>query len=307
MYDIKPVHRWKISSASQFLVCGSQIPTSEDKANSRSLAQLYVHTRKNGSKIWRASEDRVLKAVAMISVSDGNVGFLYHSPVGAQGVNRDMLTELIDRLSRDRLKSNVPIIQAFVSPDYVDDIEVLCDAGLRSYANLIDMVSYLGDLEKWRLPSGYKTRVSFVNGIEFGMEGLKEIIQSTYEGTLDCPDLTGKRDIDDIIESHRKTGIYTPQWWDVVMMDGKPVGCILINKSTEASVCRLVYIGIKPQFRGLGIGREMINITGLRAIAAGCVEMRVAVDSDNTPALRLYKMFGFQQTHVSNVLVRLST
>src|SRR5437660_4997313 len=43
-----------------------------------------------------------------------------------------------------------------------------------------------------------------------------KVLQQTYEGTLDCPELCGARTIDEILAGHRGEGKFDPAYWWLV-------------------------------------------------------------------------------------------
>ena len=55
-------------------------------------------------------------------------------------------------------------------------------------------------------------------------------------------------------------------------------------------------IGLAPEFRGGGISR-LILAAGMRYLrSAGADYIRLEVDGNNAPAIRLYQSMGFQKT-----------
>ena len=53
-------------------------------------------------------------------------------------------------------------------------------------------------------------------------------------------------------------------------------------------------VGVVPQFRGMGVGRELIQLAlqGFREI--GCAKVNLEVTIHNTGAIRLYESVGFR-------------
>lgn len=138
----------------------------------------------------------------------------------------------------------------------------------------------------------------------------KAIIQAlerTYEGTLDCPELCGLRSTTDVLDSHKSVGEFDPALWWIVMHDDQPAGCSLLNVNPPLQAAELVYFGLSPAIRGKGLASPLLRLS----MAAACRSKRAtiksvlcAVDLRNTPALRLYKRAGFEQTQVRIPLIR---
>ena len=94
-------------------------------------------------------------------------------------------------------------------------------------------------------------------------------LERTYEGTLDCPELNGRRSIDEIVAGHRGQGRFDPQFWWLAYVGELPVGLILLDELPDAVTWELAYLGIVPQFRRHGFGRAM-------ARAAPCTPCAIA-------------------------------
>lgn len=123
---------------------------------------------------------------------------------------------------------------------------------------------------------------------------LCEALERSYVDTRDCPELAGLRSMDDIVAAHRAVGEFDPSLWWLVERDGAGEGCVLLNRCAGQRCVELVYIGLAPAVRGLGLGRLLLR----QAIAASAGlerELRCAVDARNEPAGRLYDALGFRE------------
>jgi ribosomal protein S18 acetylase RimI-like enzyme len=118
-------------------------------------------------------------------------------------------------------------------------------------------------------------------------------LMRTYEGTLDCPELNGVRTIDEVIDGHRAQGIWKPETWWLVRVQGSPAGVVLLTELRDDAGWDLSYVGVVPEFRGRGLGEELTRRTIHSVRAAGGLELHVAVDRRNLPARRLYEKLGF--------------
>jgi ribosomal protein S18 acetylase RimI-like enzyme len=124
---------------------------------------------------------------------------------------------------------------------------------------------------------------------------LLEILDASYERTLDCPGLLGLRRTEDILAGHVSTGRFEPELWTLLLVDRRPAGAILLNPATQGRCVELVYLGLAPFARGRGLGGSLLR-HGLLALD-GRPERTVtlAVDDKNVPALRLYQAEGFRR------------
>lgn len=143
---------------------------------------------------------------------------------------------------------------------------------------------------------------------ELGPSGdhlLLRALEATYEQTLDCPELCGMRTTDDVLASHKAAGTFDPTLWWLLELDGKPEGCCLISASPAQRALELVYLGISPRVRGMGLGKRLLALGIAHASAHHRAwPVHCAVDQRNEPARKLYERFGFEETGRREALVR---
>ncbi len=128
-------------------------------------------------------------------------------------------------------------------------------------------------------------------------------LEASYEGTMDCPELCGLRETTDVMASHRATGRWEPCMWWLVLREGEPVGCVLLNPCPEIGSVELVYLGLSPLVRGVGLADALLR-AAISACATRGGELTCAVDRRNQPACRLYARHGFRRFAERIALVR---
>jgi len=137
------------------------------------------------------------------------------------------------------------------------------------------------------------------SGIEYitYSEGQRTLFQSTllrtYVETLDCPELNGVRTIDEIIAGHIGQGNFCPERWWLASENNKPVAVALVTDIPDLQAWDLSYLGVVPEARRRGIGREMTTHILQYAQSSHCPKMILGVDERNQPALQLYRELGF--------------
>ena len=118
-------------------------------------------------------------------------------------------------------------------------------------------------------------------------------VTATYEGSLDCPRLNGRRHIEDVLAGHKAAGEFDPALWFLLLAPGDlPAGVLLLSRSTRTDALELVYLGLTKSFRGRGLGDTLVEHALATAARIGSRRLSLAVDSQNAPALRLYHRHG---------------
>ena len=67
-----------------------------------------------------------------------------------------------------------------------------------------------------------------------------------------------------------------------------------MNLVVDESTLELTYIGVMPEQRGKGFGRELLNVFIEASRKAGYHFIELSVEVDNKPAIALYKRTGFE-------------
>ena len=122
----------------------------------------------------------------------------------------------------------------------------------------------------------------------------RAVLQATYVGSLDMPELEGARELDDIIESHRAAGRFDAERWRLGNIRGRPdaASVLLLAEVPGRDVWEVVYLGLTPAARGQGLGRVVLA-HALELAGSHVSRLELAVDCRNTPATRLYHAAGF--------------
>jgi hypothetical protein len=120
-----------------------------------------------------------------------------------------------------------------------------------------------------------------------------DVIQRTYVGTLDCPQLDGLRDTADVIEGYQSVGQFRRELWFLVHCENRDVGCLLINLHPEVQHAEIVYLAVTSEARGCGWGLLLTKHALWLAAQARSQRVVLAVDAANDPAVRMYAVAGF--------------
>ena len=119
-----------------------------------------------------------------------------------------------------------------------------------------------------------------------------QLVESTYVETLDVPELNGLRNIESTLAGYASAIAGIPQSWWVVRCNDVEIGCLLLTP-TAVGCCELTYVGIKPEWRGKGLSKIIMNFVRDWALTNTPLGITLAVDLRNLPAIRLYQASGF--------------
>jgi ribosomal protein S18 acetylase RimI-like enzyme len=122
---------------------------------------------------------------------------------------------------------------------------------------------------------------------------LELVLQRTYEGTLDCPLLTCKRPLEEVVRGYEATGSTGRTHWRTLFRNGEPAGCVLVAGHSKLAIAELVYMGLAPEARGKGLGGELLMEAERLTLECGFSQLVIGVDGANAPARRLYEAAGY--------------
>jgi mycothiol synthase len=134
----------------------------------------------------------------------------------------------------------------------------------------------------WR-PYGPETEAEF-----------REVLQATYAGSLDMPELEGIRSLDDVLASHQAAGRFDPSRWRVGALPGEPraAAILLLSEVPDRPAWEIAYLGLTPPARGRGLGKSALSYA-LNLARPNVPRLELAVDDRNHPARHLYDVSGF--------------
>jgi ribosomal protein S18 acetylase RimI-like enzyme len=292
-WEIKPVPAARCDEALAFLTAGAS-GDGLTIARTEALKSLLQARGQYPPALWRARTSRRSVAVAMVMESPGRTGMLLHASACAEGLEQEALAQTIAAASKDALeRRRLAFVQVMLDPHDKHDIAAVGAAGYELLAGLVNMqLDLTSPAFPWQTGA-----LAWRSYGEFSEQELADLIAATYEGSLDCPRLSGLRGMADVLESHRACGVFSPASWWIVARDGRSVGCILVNDSASGQTAEIVYVGVTPAHRRQGIGRAMLRRAAADARQRHRSALLLAVDEQNHYAKRLYQAEGYRQTH----------
>ncbi len=148
---------------------------------------------------------------------------------------------------------------------------------------------------------GTNVRCRFESFAQCDRDLFERTLLQTYDGTEDCPEVNGIRTIGEIMEGHRSQGVHDPERWWLVWAAARPIGVMLLTEMPDGDGWDLVYLGIVPEARRQGFGRELALKALCEAKAADACQLTLSVDIRNRPACQLYRRVGFESFDVRAV------
>jgi RimJ/RimL family protein N-acetyltransferase len=88
-----------------------------------------------------------------------------------------------------------------------------------------------------------------------------------------------------------------------VALDGPTIGHVALLETDEARTFAVSYVFIKPQYRGRGLGMQLMTLVELEAKKLGARALRLRVRTYNPRARRVYEAAGFAQSDQTDTLV----
>ncbi len=161
---------------------------------------------------------------------------------------------LAEAVVRELDATAIDLIQSLLPNPDPETIGVLRHVGFRHLADLLYLTC---ESARFPVTAPEPGNIKFeeYDGTQRGR--LCRLIDRTYEGTLDCTALHGVREIGDVVDGYRATGVFRPQNWFFVRCGGQDVGVLLLADHPQARHWELMYMGLVPEFRGRGWGRQI--------------------------------------------------
>lgn len=97
-------------------------------------------------------------------------------------------------------------------------------------------------------------------------------------------------------------GDFQPKCTSVLILDNKPVG-ICFGNLTTPDIGNIPLVGLSPEAQGKGLSVHLLKNTIMNFIREviearlDCLEINATVETDNFPALKMYRKIGFREDY----------
>ncbi len=271
-------------------LCGDSSETKRDSSSCRVLrgadAEDVLVARNNDS----------LVGAIVARHAPGRVGWLWPPIVSGSfppdadcvQVDHQLISAALSKLTRSRVR----IVQALIPTHDPGGHELIASGFIR----LTEMIRMERPSD---LPSINATHSPSLEFAHFSKETRAEflrVIERTYDGSQDCPELDAYRSVPEVVEGYQTSDSFRPDLWNLARENARSVGCVLLMHFPEENNCELQYMGVIPEARHRQIGRRLCSRAILDSVRIGARKLCLAVDARNRSALRLYESLGFVET-----------
>jgi len=238
--------------------------------------------------LWVACREQCLVAAILAQVQPGHTAVVLPPRIVA-GEPRKTASELLAHVTSVLAARGVRLLQALLETDQRADADIFAEDGFRHATDLSYLVSLVGSLPA-TLP---RNSLDFVPYSARHHDRFSTIVEQTYEGSHDCPELSRVRGIEDVLTGYRAIGTFDDAHWLIVRHGAADVGCLLLADHPAENACELVYMGLVPAARGKRFGVALARQAQWLTVQAGRSRITTAVDADNGPAIAAYSTAGF--------------
>jgi GNAT superfamily N-acetyltransferase len=273
--------------------------------NSREEVEGLLETARRGeislAELMLAEVDGQAVGAGLLTVQPGRVGFVWPPGVPAHQPKRPAIEDAILKGIARRLDElKLCYGQVILDPEDSTMRAVLERNGFPHLTHLHYMLCPAGSAPVHE-PEGRFEAEPFEADIN--AERFARVLERTYVGTLDCPELDGLRTAEDALAAHQATGRFDPGLWRLFRHQEQDAGLLLINHHPERDLWEIVYLGVVPEARGAGLGTHLVQraIADARRVSRPIV---LAVDARNSVARRIYERWGFLDLTVQSVHLR---
>lgn len=287
--EYAPVSGMQRAAALAMLV--SQEPASERDGRVATILTALRQGDVSAATLVGATRNEKLTAVAWAQILSGKTALLW-PPRLAYQESESVGDQLQAFLDQQLQAAGIRMAQAVLPDCNHRDARRLERVGYLHAAELLYLISPLDRLEV--TTGGFDIEdIEFVHYTGGDRERLAALVERTYIDTLDVPALDGVRDMSDVLCGYEQTGEFSPDRWFFIRHNDQDVGCLLLNDHPDQQQWELVYLGIVPEARGNGWGRQATRFAQRLAKGAGRERLILAVDAKNDPAVSAYTSAGF--------------
>lgn len=290
----------EVAAALRLVLGSAGRPADENQV--MDFVQFAFRRRISVADVWLADHGGAIAWAILPIVSPGRTMLLL-GPGSAPSDpgERAAAKALVESVCTHHGARNVQLAQVLLDPADAASHRLYEDGGFAPVAQLV----YLQVAPRRRAaPPVPPTGLRWVGYGPESHERFSQTIGRTYHQSLDCPHLNGLRDMEDVLAGHKASGDFDPRLWMLLCDGDTPLGALLLAPMQPADTVELVYLGLVSEGRGRGLGDLMMRQALAATAARGAGRLSLAVDANNSPALKLYYRHGMQRVGAKLAMMR---
>jgi mycothiol synthase len=287
--EARPAVKSEVTAAVEILLAGEEGKASQEQV--QSFLAVGAQRGLNLDDLWVALRGQRIDWAMLPVVSPGRTMLLLSPPRLPPGVAPEAIAAVIKGACEFHRNQGVHLAQLLIDPAEISLRQAYIQNGFIDLAELIYLQREVRKTPALT-PLAAALQVETYSARTHAL--FVRTIQRSYENSLDCPGLSGLRDMEDVVAGHKGTE-FDPSLWFLLSVDQRPSGVLLLAPATHADALELVYLGLAPEARGHGLGDTLMNLALLSVIRHNRSELTLAVDSRNVPAMRLYFRHGLRR------------
>lgn len=214
------------------------------------------------------------------------------SPVTAKAICCDLARAMRARIQR----AENCLAQCLLHTGHAEH-DLLSVMGLQHTLDLVELSLPLDGLSAIDgiVTQQSRTNLTAVSFAEAGsLERVAAVLEATFVDSADAPETHGFRSAVDALGGHLAVGTFREDLSRIYVCEGQDVGLVLVAEHSTQRSLELLYIGLTPDARGRGYGRQMLKHLTDAAQETESTILTCAVDARNSYAIKIYREAGFQ-------------
>lgn len=290
--QIRPVERRELHAVLQMILGTNGRPAEEEHVVD--FLRFAVHRGINLKDTWVATSGGALSWAVLPVVSPGRTMLLF-APSCIPLHLEQCIVPLVARALESARSNGTDLAQILLDPADEHLVRIYCQrCGFEVLAELIYLEREVPRAATVPATEGYVWETySTANHDAFA-----RAVTASYIDSLDCPRLNGCRSVEDVLAGHKAAGEFDPALWMIARATGhatEEAGVMLLARSTRSDAVELVYLGAAPPHRRRKLSDAMMRRAFATVASIGSRRLTLAVDSQNEPALRLYRRHGMSK------------
>jgi mycothiol synthase len=258
----------------------------------------------NGPELFAAVAAGRLVGALWVEPQPGRA-VVFSRPQLVEGQGKPTAVALLKAAAEHATLSGAVLLEALLESDASEDLERFVAAGFEHACDLLYLVCQAKVFPSAARVPAPELEFAVVKPADDAR--LAEIVDRTYEGTLDCPRLNHVRSSEEVLTGYQTVGSFSRERWFIVRSEAHDIGCLLLADHPQTNQWELVYMGLVPEARGRGWGVGITRHAQWLARHAGRERMVLAVDAANAPAVAMYERAGLFAWDRRSVLLRVLT